>query len=44
MGHSFLLVRMFRGYQIAIVRHSKVAEMIEAILKLDIDRGRWVAA
>jgi hypothetical protein len=44
MGHPFRAIRILRGYQSAIVCPSKVTEMIEAILKLDVDRGRWVAA
>jgi hypothetical protein len=44
MGHPFLVVRIFGGYQNAIVCPSKVAEMIEAFLKLDVDRGRWIVA
>jgi hypothetical protein len=43
MGHPFLVVRIFRDYQSTIVCHSEVAEMIEAFLELDVDRGRWIA-
>jgi hypothetical protein len=44
MGHPFREVGILRGYQSAIVCLSEVAEMIEAILQLDVDRGRWVPA
>lgn len=44
MGQPFLVIPIFRACQSAVVCPSKVAEMIEAFLKLDVDRGRWIVA
>jgi hypothetical protein len=44
MGHPFLVVSNVPRLPERIICPSKVAEMIEAILKLDVDWGRCVAA